>query len=80
MVDGLRLAGFGEEADAIDRIRNGKNWSGYTAGLIRRAVRVAESRDMLDVLKILLYPKLLQPEHAAELKKFKPSKRCIVWL
>ena len=41
---------------------------------------MAESKGVLDILKILkilLYPKSLQEEHAAELKKFQ---RGIVWL
>jgi hypothetical protein len=38
---------------------------------------VAESKGVLDILKILLYPKSLQEEHAAELKEFQ---RGIVWL
>ena len=66
----LRLAGFGEEAAAVDHIRNEVNWSWYATELIKRAIQVAESRGVLGILKILLYPKPLQKEHVAELKKF----------
>lgn len=71
MADELRLAGFGEEAAAVDQIRKKEDWSGYATELIKRAIQVAESKGVLDILKILLYPKPLQPEHVAELKEFK---------
>jgi DNA repair photolyase len=56
----LRLAGFGEEAAAVDHIRKKEDWSWYATELIKRAIQVAESRGVLGILKILLYPKSLQ--------------------
>lgn len=73
----LRLAGYRDEAAAIDHIRETKNWSSYTTALIREAIAVASDRNVLDKLKILLYPKKLEQEHRAELEQFD---RGIVWL
>ena len=73
----LRLAGFGEEAAAVDQIRKKKDWSRYATELIKRAIQVAESRGVLGILKILLYPKSLQGEHVAELEQFEQG---IIWL
>lgn len=77
MTNELRSAGFDDEASAIDHIGSGEIWSAYATGLIKRAIQVAESKGVPDILKILLYPKSLQPEHQAEPKKLK---RGIIWL
>jgi hypothetical protein len=73
----LRLAGFLDEAIAIDHVRKKGNWSSYTTALIKEAIDVADSKGVLDKLKILLYPKNLSRKHRAELKKFDQG---IVWL
>ena len=73
----LRLEGFRDEADAIQHIRKKANWSSYAKTLIKDAVKLADTKGVLDKLKILLYPSGLLPEHRAELKKIKKG---IVWL
>lgn len=73
----LRLAGYGDEAAAIDHVRRRENWSSYTTSLIKTAIDVADRKGALGKLKILLYPKNLSGEHQAELEKFEQG---IVWL
>jgi len=73
----LRLAGYRDEAAAVDHIRDENHWSGYTTALIKQAIDVACSNRVLDRLKILLYPDKLSPEHRAELEKYDQG---IVWL
>lgn len=73
----LRLAGYPDEAAAVDHVRKRANWSSYTTTLFKEAIEVADSRGVLELLKILLYLKHLSAEHKAELKKLD---RGIVWL
>lgn len=73
----LRLAGFRDEAVAVDHVRKKKNWSSYATALIKEAIQVADAKGVLDQLKILLYPKDLSPEHRAELAGYEQG---VVWL
>ena len=69
--------GYPDEAAAVDHVRKRANWSSYTTTLFKEAIEVADSRGVLELLKILLYLKHLSAEHKAELKKLD---RGIVWL
>ncbi|MDP6720479.1 MAG: hypothetical protein QGF59_17590, partial [Pirellulaceae bacterium] len=73
----LQNAGLDTDAAAADTIREAVDWSHYATSLIKTAIRVAKSKDVLDKLHILLYPKKLRLEHEAELKR---EKRGIIWL
>ena len=54
-----------------------EHWSGYAKSLVLEAIAVATRKEVLDLLKVLLYPKGLLPEHRAELEG---CERGIVWL
>ena len=69
--------GLNEDAEAVDTIGEVTRWSHYATSLIKTAISVAKSKDVLDKLHILLYPKNLGLEHAAELKREKDG---IIWL
>jgi DNA repair photolyase len=73
----LRLAGHRDEAAAVDHVRKKADWSSYATALIRTAIEVADSRDVLNKFKVLLYPEHLSDEHRAVLKQYEQG---IVWL
>ena len=73
----LRLAGYHDEAAAVDHVGHKENWSSYTTALIKTTIDVAHKKGVLNKLKILLYPTNLSPEHQAELEGFEQG---IVWL
>ena len=76
-VQALRRAGLTQEADAVDHIRNRKNWSDYTLKFVQNAIKVATTRKVLDKLHILLYDSSLTEGHKAELHE---QPKGIVWL
>ncbi len=73
----LRDAGLNVDAEAVETIRKGVNWSVYATALIKTSIGVADRLDVLDKLHILLYPKKLSSEDKAKLKH---HKRGIIWL
>ena len=61
-------------------MKQGEHWSGYAKSLVLEAIAVATRKEVLDLLKVLLYPlypKGLLPERRAELEG---CERGIVWL
>lgn len=74
----LKRAGLTSEAEAVDKIRDGKNWSAYTKTLIETAIDVAKEKGALSKLHILLYPDKLTIEDAQSLQK--QPKGIIIWL
>jgi DNA repair photolyase len=63
--EALRGAGFLVEADAVDRIRNQKEWSAYARRLLVNAQKVLRAHGKLDKLRFLLYRGSLTAEDLA---------------
>ena len=74
--EALARAGKEEAADAVNAIRDRKNWSAYTRQLIETAVDVFDGFAKRDALRILLYPKGLTPGDKKALKQYSS----VVWL
>jgi len=67
----LKDVGLDANAVAVDTIRAEVYWSVYTTALLKTAIGVADRRDVLDKLHILLCPDDLRDEDGAELKRHK---------
>jgi len=66
--EALRIAGFKDEAEAVDAIRNEKAWSKYAADLAETAAKVAESLDVRERLHVLMYTSELVPSDLVRVK------------
>jgi DNA repair photolyase len=54
--EGLRAAGFRDEADALAAVRHSVGWSAYTTRLLRSVQDTLKKRHSLHKLRFLLYP------------------------
>jgi DNA repair photolyase len=75
--EALQKAGFETEAEAVENIRNQKNWSRYTATLISNIQRSVYRFHDIDRLRVLLYPSNLKAE---ELQRIRENDRGVIWL
>jgi DNA repair photolyase len=75
--EALRTHGYQEEADAIDAIRNRKNWSSYTRTLLSRIQEALRARHAIEKLRFLLYPASLQP---GDLRAIQKADAGVCWL
>ena len=64
----LREKDFKSEADAVESIRKGVNWSPYVVKLLQTLQKSLRQHGALDKLRFLLYPKGLTPEDFARIK------------
>ena len=74
--EALRVEGADEVADAIRLIRVRKNWSAYTADLIKTSEKVFHDFSRKRCLHFLLYSKTLQIEDRERIDRYSS----IVWL
>jgi DNA repair photolyase len=75
--DALEKAGYPSEAEAIEQIRNRKNWSRYVVNLIQNIQTTVRKYSSIDKLRFLLYPSALQPEDKLEIRKDDAG---VIWL
>jgi DNA repair photolyase len=75
--DALKHHGFSQEAEAIGKIRQKKEWSAYSTRLIQNIQSSVRSHFDIDKLRVLLYPKSLQPQDKAIIQKDDAG---VVWL
>ncbi|MHB0946124.1 MAG: radical SAM protein [Sedimentisphaerales bacterium] len=73
----LEENGYTTEAQAIEAIRNQKNWSEYTVRLIRNLQQSVRKYADIKKLKFLLYPKGLMEQHLELIKKDDAG---VIWL
>lgn len=67
--EALELWGYPEEARAIERVRDRKQWSQYVLDLIKNVQRSVRHHFDIEKLRFLLYPSGLLPEHAEEIRR-----------
>lgn len=75
--EALQKAGLEKEATAVGNIRNGKNWSRYTANLISNIQQSIRKFHDINKLRILLYPSKLTSEDLQQIKK---DGQGVIWL
>jgi len=73
----LELWGYSEEARAIERVRNRKQWSQYVLDLIKNMQQSVRRHFDTEKLRFLLYPSNLLPEHAETIRTDDAG---VVWL
>ena len=75
--ESLRLAGFKEEADALNRIRKRSHWSAYVTRLIKTLQCTLRHQGLIEQFRFLLYPSHLLPADRATIEADDAG---IVWL
>ena len=73
----LEAAGYGEEAQAVTRVRRQLHWSAYARDLVDIVVSTAVDLGLLDRLHFLLYPSNLTDEDERALRRHREG---IIWL
>jgi len=73
----LEEAGYAKEAQAIEAIRNQKNWSAYAVTLIKNLQKSIRKYSDIKKLKFLLYPSGLTKQHIELIKK---DDEGVIWL
>ena len=71
------MAGFDQQAAAIEAIRQRKHWSPYVVGLVRNVQAAVRERGMLNKLRFLLYPTGLTAGDRAAIKSDAAG---VIWL
>jgi DNA repair photolyase len=75
--EALEKAGYFKEAQAVEAVRNQKNWSEYTFQLIRNLQCSVRKYSDISKLRFLLYPSGLLAEHT---KQIKNDDEGVIWL
>ena len=75
--EALAMAGFDQQAAAIEAIRQRKHWSPYVVGLVRNVQAAVRERGMLNKLRFLLYPTGLTAGDRAAIKSDAAG---VIWL
>jgi len=75
--EALELWGYGDEARAVEKVRQWPHWSHYVRGLVRSTQDAVRSRMDIAKLRFLLYPSRLTSEDAAEIRKDDAG---VIWL
>ena len=75
--EALETWGYDEQAAAIARIRNRKEWSRYVAELLRNAQQAVRQHSDIRKLRFLLYPGNLMAENVARIKAHDEG---VIWL
>jgi DNA repair photolyase len=75
--DALRRHGFATEAAEVETIRKRRNWSAYTASLLRTVQSELRERGIVNRLRFLLYPSSLTSE---DLNRIRHDDEGVRWL
>ena len=73
----LEEADYQTEASAIERIRQEVNWSPYSADLVANVQEAMRKHEMIDKLRLLLYPLDLTDE---DKKRVREDDQGVIWL